>query len=597
MRILSPASRGLTPAPPGRSHHRETASRFRRPGQPLSVLHSLQPEGGAEHRFDRSGDPHGRAPLSSSTSVLAGPVFPRRARNVTRAHTAWESDCSAPGDERRIAREHALAAPAQGPAGTEVGMTRRTFWQWLVGSEPAPPAIPPPAAEPLHLGSADEAFLAKLVADLADGKRRGEIADAEVLRALDGVWTSGHERLAIEWTEKLLSVPEVPAAATVPLRAVLVERYEQRGELDSALPHLERLTGDDRHALRAHYLLADHARKRGDHERALRHYEAVLGRDVDYPNVRMRVERLRALTGRGAPVAGETIAAGDVAGVQAGARYRLVRELGRGATGVVYLARDAELDRDVAIKLLHPHLAGTERAGALARFFHEARVMASLRHPNVVAVLDIDESSRRIVMELAAGGTLRDVLRERGARPLRRVIERHSQILSALVAAHRRGIVHCDLKPANLMFRRDVDLPGVEVMLGDFGVAHLPDATGLAGASGRREAIGTIAYMAPEQRRGEVTPAADVYASAVVLFENATGRTPWSRDVLMAGTRKAEDFLLPQHITVQAPAIAGDLQAHLDRIGDPDPTKRPTTIQALGEAQRLRELIIASSGA
>ena len=117
--------------------------------------------------------------------------------------------------------------------------------------------------------------------------------------------------------------------------------------------------------MRAHYLLAERARRREDHERALRHYEAVLGRDVDYPNVRVRVERLRQLTGRAAPVAGETIAAGDVVGVQAGARYRLMRELGRGATGVVYLARDAELDRDVAIKLLHPHLAGTERQGAL----------------------------------------------------------------------------------------------------------------------------------------------------------------------------------------------------------------------------------------
>jgi serine/threonine protein kinase len=113
--------------------------------------------------------------------------------------------------------------------------------------------------------------------------------------------------------------------------------------------------------------------------------------------------------------------------------------------------------------------------------------------------------------------------------------------------------------------------------------------------TGKREAIGTIAYMAPEQRRGELSPAADVYASAVVLFENACGRTPWSRDVLMAGTRRAEDFTLPAHVTAQAPAIAEDLQAHLKRIGDPDPAKRPTTIQALGEAQRLRELIIASA--
>lgn len=471
-----------------------------------------------------------------------------------------------------------------------------SWFSRMFGRKPEPPVLEAPAPEPQHLGSEDEVFLAKLVQDLADGKRRDEVGRADTIAKLDGLWKSGHERLAIEWMEKLLGVPGIPPAELAPLRAVLVERLEQRGELDAASPHLELLTAEEPHALRAHYLLAEHARRREDHERALRHYEAVLGRDVDYPNVRVRVERLRQLTGRAAPVAGETIAAGDVAGVQAGARYRLMRELGRGATGVVYLARDAELDRDVAVKLLHPHLAGTERADALSRFFHEARVMASLRHPNVVAVLDMDEASRRIVMELAAGGTLRDVLRERGPRTLRRAIERHGQILSALAAAHRRGIVHCDLKPGNLMFRRDADLPGVEVMLGDFGVAHLPDASGAVAATTRRaEAIGTLAYMAPEQRRGDVTPASDVYASAVVLYEMCTGHTPWSREVLMAGTRRADDFTLPP--TLRKEPLGDDVQSHLLRIGDPDPAKRPTTAQALAESQRLRERLIAAGAA
>jgi len=477
-------------------------------------------------------------------------------------------------------------------------VAQHSWLRRLFGGGATAVALPQPTltatSQPQTLGSEEEVFLAQLVQDLGDGKRRDQAGSRDVLAKLEGLWKSGHERLAIEWAEKLLGVPEVPDGQTAAVRAILVERYEQRGELETALPHLELLIAIDEHALRAHYLLAEHARRREDHERALRHYEAVLGRDVDYPNVRVRVERLRQLTGRAAPVAGETIAAGDVVGVQAGARYRLVRELGRGATGVVYLARDAELDRDVAIKLLHPHLAGTEQQGALDRFFHEARVMASLRHPNVVAVLDLDEASRRIVMELAAGGTLRDLLRERGPRTLRRAIERHTQVLSALSAAHRRGIVHCDLKPGNLMFRRDADKPGVEVILGDFGVAHLPDETGAVAAA---EAVGTLAYMSPEQRRGEVSPASDLYASGVVLFEMFTGRVPWSRDAVMAGTRRASDFQLPRSIFEDAPSLSESVQAHIDHLADPDASKRPTTLQALAEAQRLKERIIAAGAA
>jgi Protein kinase domain len=481
-----------------------------------------------------------------------------------------------------------------------MAMAERSWFRRLFGggAERAALPTPIPTSRPQTLGSEEEVFLAQLVQDLGDGKRRDQVGNSDVLSKLDGLWKSGHERLAIEWMEKLLGVPEVPHDQTAPVRAILVERYEQRGELATAIPHLELLIAIEVYALRAHYLLAEHARRREDHERALRHYEAVLGRDVDYPNVRVRVERLRQLTGRSAPVAGETIAAGDVVGVQAGARYRLMRELGRGATGVVYLARDAELDRDVAIKLLHPHLAGTDKQDALDRFFHEARVMASLRHPNVVAVLDLDEASRRIVMELAAGGTLRDLLRERGPRTLRRAIERHTQVLSALSAAHRRGIVHCDLKPGNLMFRRDADKPGVEVILGDFGVAHLPDESGaVASVERRAEAVGTLAYMAPEQRRGEVTPASDLYASGVVLYEMFTGHTPWSREAVMAGTRRPQDFQLPRAIFQDAPSLSETVQAHLDHLANPDATKRPTTTQALAEAQRLKERIIAAGAA
>src|SRR5690606_900461 len=252
-------------------------------------------------------------------------------------------------------------------------------------------------------------------------------------------------------------------------------------------------------------------------------------------------------------------------------------------------------------KLLHPHLASAERAGACARFFAEARLAASLRHPNIVAILDLDEAARRIVMELAAGGTLREVLRERGPRPLRRALERHVQILSALEVAHRRGIVHRDLKPANLMFRRDPDAPGSEVMLGDFGVANLPAAgegaspaaalPGKAAASGARSAVGTLAYMAPEQRkRNEASSRSDVYASAVVLYEMLTGRYPWPPHILLSGARKRGDFLLPSTLRDTAPAeLVAAVQQHLDRLGDPDAAGRPETAEALKEASELAD--------
>lgn len=475
-----------------------------------------------------------------------------------------------------------------------------SWWRRLLGRPtPAPPA--PVPIEPAVLRDEDDAWLEQLAAACGDGRRLDELAAVDTLAHVDRLWQRGHERLATEWLEKLIAVRDAPAAAVQTLRARLVDRLESRHELERALPHLDALTQVDAHAVRANYLLAEHHRKLGDDGAALRYYEAVLARDVDYPNVRARVERLRAARGLAAPAAGETIAGADVVGLGVGARYQLVRELGRGATGVVYLARDRELEREVAVKLLHPHLAGAGQVAAVERFFDEARLMASLRHPNVVAVLDLEEKARRLVLELAAGGTLRDLLRERGPRTPRRALERHVQVLSALAAAHQRGVVHRDVKPGNLMFRRDPDLPGVEVMLGDFGVAQLPALEPETSGAGRRaaEAVGTLAYMSPDQRRGApAVPADDLYAAAVVLFEMLTGAPPWSREALLAGTRRRGDFALPTTVREAAPpALAAALQAHLDRLGDPDTAARPTTAAALAEAMELRTEALAVDAA
>src|SRR5262245_44174150 len=134
-------------------------------------------------------------------------------------------------------------------------MASTSWWRRLFGRQTEPPALGAEAsgdrsaAQPQHLGSEEEVFLAQLVQDLGDGKRREEISTADVLRRLEGLWKSGHERLAIEWTEKLLSVPGIAQDQTAPLRATLVERYEQRGELDTAVPHLEMLVASEPYAL------------------------------------------------------------------------------------------------------------------------------------------------------------------------------------------------------------------------------------------------------------------------------------------------------------------------------------------------------------
>jgi tetratricopeptide (TPR) repeat protein len=467
-------------------------------------------------------------------------------------------------------------------------------------ARPAPAVAAPAAAPapPRELGAPDERWLEELARDVAAGRRAEHIADDTFMGHLATMWDGGRERAVIDWCAKFLGVPAIAPARAQRLRRYMAARHGDRGERDEATPLLEALLGTppplaDADRAQVHAALAEHARARGDRAAAMRHYEAVLAIDVDFPNARARLGRLRAEDGRRDVAIGETLAAGDLRGVSAGSRYRLVRELGRGATGAVYLARDAELERDVAVKLLHPHLAGADSAEALHLFFREARVMASLRHPNVVAVLDLDQRSRRIVMELAGGGTLRDVLRERGPRPLRRALEHLVQILAALAAAHARGIVHRDLKPANLMFRRDAETLGVEVMLGDFGIANLPDASAAtSGSAGPRAPMGTLGYMAPEQRRGgDVTTAADLYALGVVTHEMLTGRLPWAREVMLGGARAPGDLLLPAAALATLPAeVHPPLQALLRGLGEPDPAARPTTAAALAAAQRLREI-------
>ncbi len=487
----------------------------------------------------------------------------------------------------------------------------KSWWRWLVSifrgrhQRSLPPAqfetlaLPEPASIP------QEVWLQQLMTKLTTKDGAQTIASAAFWQRIDGLWDSGHELLAIEWVAKLTSSPLVPKDKVAALQYRLVQLCKQRGDLTIAVPHLEALSVHKEHGTFAHYQLGEHFRRHGHIQQSLRHYEAVIARDFDYPNVRARVHRLRGGENTAA-MKGETIAGPSSMRGGSDTRYQLVRELGRGATAVVYQAHDTWTKRDVAIKLLHPHLASRHSKNARDRFFNEARIAASLRHPHILAILDLDEKTRRIVMDLAQGGTLRSRLRRTGGQPIRQALEIHVQTLSALAAAHRRGIVHRDLKPGNLIFHSAEDAPGTMVVLGDFGVAHLPPETDATqtNASQSSTAMGTIAYMSPEQRRGgDVDARSDIYAAAVVLFETIVGKQPWTRAQLLSGARTPFDLRLPSDIgpscsqvddssQVEIPSQVDDsliasLQQHLFRLGHPTPDNRPTTNDALAEARQL----------
>ncbi|MCX6551826.1 MAG: protein kinase [Acidobacteria bacterium] len=195
-------------------------------------------------------------------------------------------------------------------------------------------------------------------------------------------------------------------------------------------------------------------------------------------------------------------------------RYQVVRQLGAGGMGAVYLARDPELDRPLAIKLVKDDL--TDDAELRERFVREARSAARLRHPNIITVFDIGEVSGRpfIAMEYIPGESLADVIRRRGGLDLPRVLAWMEQLCTGLAHAHHAGIVHRDIKPGNLM----VDPDGV-LKIVDFGIARL----GNSQLTREGMLVGTANYMAPEQLLGTgADHRADIFAVGAVFYELLT---------------------------------------------------------------------------
>src|SRR5215510_2300101 len=211
------------------------------------------------------------------------------------------------------------------------------------------------------------------------------------------------------------------------------------------------------------------------------------------------------------------------------AHYEILAPLGVGGMGEVYRARDARLDRDVAIKVLPERLA--DSAEALARFEREAKALAALSHANLVAIFDVgtDQGISFAVMEFLAGEPLRECL-DRGALPLARVLEIGAAVADGLAAAHAHGVIHRDLKPENIFLSANG-----QVKILDFGLARFasPESVG-ATAEYLTEAgrvMGTVGYMSPEQASGASPDGrGDIFSLGCVLYEMATGRRAFPGD-------------------------------------------------------------------
>ncbi|MCX5196814.1 Stk1 family PASTA domain-containing Ser/Thr kinase [Streptomyces sp. NBC_00249] len=234
-------------------------------------------------------------------------------------------------------------------------------------------------------------------------------------------------------------------------------------------------------------------------------------------------------------------------------RYRIDARIAAGGMATVYRAVDTRLDRVLALKVMHPALAAD--AGFVDRFIREAKSVARLAHPNVVAVFDqgTDGPYTYLAMEYVSGCTLRDVLRERGALQPRAALDILEPVLAALGAAHRAGFVHRDMKPENVLIGDDG-----RVKVADFGLVRSVDsATNTTGSI-----LGTVSYLAPEQIENGVTDTrVDVYACGVVLYEMLTGGKPHT------GGTPAQ--VLYQHLNEDVPppsAAVPGLPAALDSL-------------------------------
>ena len=271
----------------------------------------------------------------------------------------------------------------------------------------------------------------------------------------------------------------------------------------------------------------------------------------------------------------------DVSGLTLNGRYQLVKLIGGGGMAQVYQARDLVLRRLVAVKILRDQYASDPKF--VERFQREAEASAGLSHPNIVSIYDVGKENglHYIVMDHIQGETLRDYVVRSAPLPTGVVVEIGAQIALALESAHRNGLIHRDIKPGNVMLTTDGSVKVV-----DFGIAK---GTSYLSLTSTGVALGTVAYMSPEQiKGGQLGPHSDIYSLGVTLYEMATGKLPFESDsdVGMALKHISELPIPPHQVNRGVPA---QLAAIIMRSLEKDPAQRFSS--AIQMARALKNVL------
>jgi eukaryotic-like serine/threonine-protein kinase len=297
------------------------------------------------------------------------------------------------------------------------------------------------------------------------------------------------------------------------------------------------------------------------------------------------IENTRKMTSE---TGGPGLAPGLIGTVLSG-RYRLDSKLGSGGMSTVYLARDETLERWIAVKILHREIS--DDPDQIERFRREARSVAQLSHPNIVAVIDAGEDGGHpyIVFEYVAGRTLKERIERLGRLPLDEAVAYAIEIGRGLASAHGRKLVHRDVKPQNVL----IDPEG-RAKVTDFGIARSLESDGLT-KTGR--VLGTTDYVSPEQAMGtEVDARSDVYSLGILLYEMLTGKVPFEAETVVGVAMKHVNERMPD-VQLERPEVSSALAAAIERATSKNPDSRYDDMNAfLADLEGALEIEVARAG-